>query len=118
MFIPSNNNTMMQQDNTEIIKRTNSFYKRFNTLQAKNELSDYQLSKLTGISESRIERLGIGKTLPTFEELIILKSNFNVSLDWLLFGESSSPQLQAQNWGLTCEEIEILKKMALNQSSH
>lgn len=107
-------NTLELHDNSKFINNVNSFYKRFNKIQKENELNDRSFSKITGISESRIEKLGIGKATPTIEELNAIKQHFDVSIDWLLYGDL--PQKNAQSEvaapTLSIEEINVLKKMA------
>lgn len=112
MFISTCENTLEKSNNIEIVKNTDTFYKRFNQIQKENDLNDYQLSKLTGIDEVRIEKLGIGKVLPTLEELNALKSHFDVSIDWLLYGETPCKNAQSEINTLSAEEIHILKKLA------
>ena len=104
--------SLLRIDNTTIVKKLDSFYKRFNQLQKENDLNDYQFSKETGISEARIEKLGIGKVLPTLEELNALKTHFDVSIDWLLYGETPCRNAQSENNTLSAQEITILKQMA------
>lgn len=112
MFLPTCFNTYQKKDNSNIVKNIDTFYKRFNQLQKENDLNDYQLSKETGIAEERIEKLGIGKVQPTLEDLKALKSHFDVSIDWLLFGDTPCQQPQNDNTTLSPDEISILKKMA------
>ena len=117
MFV--NDNSLLKQDNSNIIKNLDSFYKRFNYLQQKNGLNDFQMSKITDISESRIEKLGIGKAQPTLEELNKIKSVFDVSIDWLLYDEFSNNSESTQNdeTNLSANEIKILKKLVQKASS-
>lgn len=114
MFISEINNTLEKHDNSNIVNNFDTFYKRFNKIQKENELNDIAFSKLTGISESRIEKLGIGKATPTIEELNAIKQHFDISIDWLLYGDL--PQKNAQSITetptLSIEEINVLKKMA------
>lgn len=112
IFLNNTKNSLEKRDNNNIVKNIETFYKRFNKLQTQNELSDFQLSKLTGISEARIEKLGIGKSTPTIEELTAIKSNFDISVDWLLFDENTCRNIQSQEYSLSSDEIKILKKMA------
>lgn len=63
------------------------FGKRFNKIQAENDLNDIEMSKLLKISESRVEKLGLGMAVPTLDDLNSIKSNFDVSIDWLLYDE-------------------------------
>ncbi len=118
MFISSGENTLEKCNNTNVLKGMDSFHKRFNQLQKENNLNDLELSKLTGISESKIEKLGIGKSMPSIDDLIALKSNFDVSIDWLLFGTTcKNAQSQEEVLTLSNEEINILKKLAKNFNS-
>ena len=73
------------------------------------------MSKLLDIHESRIEKLGIGKVLPVFDELNKIKLYFDVSIDWLLYGET--PNIKTQNpieinCQLNTDEVKILKELA------
>lgn len=106
------NNSLKLSYNTSFTENLKKFYKRFNQLQKENDLNDYQFSKETGISEARIEKLGIGKVLPTLEELNALKTHFDVSIDWLLYGETPCRNAQSENNTLSAKEITILKQMA------
>lgn len=112
MFISTCENTLTKRNNDDIVKNLDTFYKRFNQLQKENDLNDFLLSNLTGITEARIEKLGIGKVTPTFEELNALKSHFDVSIDWLLYGDSPCRNAQNSDNSLSADEITILKKMA------
>lgn len=108
MFMSQCNNTLERKNNFHLIKNLATFYKRFNLLQKENNLNDFQMAKLLDIPESRIEKLGLGKTLPVFEELNKIKFCFDVSIDWLLFGETpNSAQPNLNN-----DEIKILKDLA------
>lgn len=106
------NNSLKLSYNTSFTENLKKFYKRFNQLQKENDLNDYQFSKETGIPEARIEKLGIGKVLPTLEELNTLKTHFDVSIDWLLYGETPCRNAQSENNTLSAQEITILKQMA------
>lgn len=109
IFISQCENTLQKHANDDILKNLDTFYKRFNKLQKENELNDYQMSKQTGIAESRIEKLGLGKVLPNLDELNALKAHFDVSVDWLLYGDT--PNSKCNNNELSTEEINILKKI-------
>lgn len=112
MFVSECFNTRHKQNNDKIAENITTFYRRFNMLQKENDLNDYQFSKEIGISENRIEKLGIGKTSPTIDELVAIKAHFDVSIDWLLFGDTPCQQSQDNNTTLSLEEINVLKKMA------
>jgi phage repressor protein C with HTH and peptisase S24 domain len=48
-----------------------------------------QLSKLTGIGESRLYRFLSGESIPNAEALLAIARGANISLDWLLTGEGN-----------------------------
>lgn len=112
MFVSQTENTLEERDNKALLKNTETFHKRFNKLQAENKLNDYEMSKLLDISESRIEKLGIGKAEPTFEELCKIKAHFDVSIDWLLFGDAPYKSAQSEELTLSADEIAQLKLLA------
>ena len=109
MFISQCNNTLERKNNYYLIKNLKTFYKRFNLLQKENNLNDFQMAKLLDIPESRVEKLGLGMAFPLAEELNNIKLSFDVSLDWLLFGETAN---ETGENSLNNDEIKILKKLA------
>ncbi len=117
MYLSSCYNSLDRQNNYKLVKNLNSFYKRFNKLQKENNLSDFQISKLLDIPESRIEKFGIGKALPVTEELNKIKTYFDVSIDWLLYGEtpntetSSETKPELQNETFSPDEIKYIKQL-------
>lgn len=114
MFITQTENTLVKCDNSRIIGNLDTFHKRFNKLQSENQLNDYEMSNLLDISESRIEKLGIGKAQPTFEEICKIKAHFDISIDWLLFGETPYKSAQSEEPALSAEEIKRLKLLVKN----
>lgn len=112
MFVSQTENTLIKCDNSAFLENKDTFHKHFNKLQAENKLNDYEMSKLLDISESRIEKLGIGKAEPTFEELCKIKAHFDVSIDWLLFGDAPYKSAQSEGLTLSADEIAQLKLLA------
>lgn len=112
MFISKCNNSLERKNNISLMKNLTTFYKRFNLLQKENNLNDFQMAMLLEIPESRIEKLGLGKVLPVFEELNQLKISFDVSLDWLLYGETPNKDVFEKKDDLSKDEIKILKDLA------
>lgn len=90
IFINTSCNTLIKTDNSKKNEQLEFFYKRFNELLLKNKLDDTKIAKIIDTTESRIEKLTTGTAMPTFEELQGIKSNFDVSIDWLLYGELSN----------------------------
>lgn len=68
----------------------------FKQLIYQNNLSAYQISKDTGISESLISQWKNGRQLPKYDSLKILADYFNVSGDYLL-GRTDIPQIYSNN---------------------
>lgn len=82
----TNNSGVRITDDT-ISKRTENFGKRLYKIQEKNDLSDRQMAKLLGIYEDEYVDLAYGDKEPNLRILNNIKSNFQVSIDYLLYGE-------------------------------
>jgi transcriptional regulator with XRE-family HTH domain len=61
--------------------------KRIKEVRKNLGLKQDQLAKHLGCSKSNISQIENGLFYPTAQSLILLKSKFNVSLDWLFSGE-------------------------------
>ncbi len=70
-------------------------------------LSNYQLSKETGISDSLIGYWRNGKRKPTLDNLILLAKHFNVTMDYLVFGSQNSSNMFG-NDSLSNDENELI----------
>ena len=70
-------------------------------------LSNYQLSKETGISDSLIGYWRNGKRKPTLDNLILLANHFNVTIDYLVFGSQNSSNMFG-NDSLSNDENELI----------
>lgn len=113
MFINECSNSRIECDNKKALNNFEKFHKRLNQLQSENNLNDYEFAKKIGITESRLEKIGIGKVKPNLDELNCIKQHFDVSIDWLLYGET--PVKNAQNEiALSEDDIIKLKKLAKN----
>ncbi|MGN0819573.1 MAG: helix-turn-helix domain-containing protein [Christensenellaceae bacterium] len=60
------------------------FKTRLKELRTAKNLSQMELSKKTGISQSAIAKWELGKTEPTASAIIILAHFFNVTCDYIL----------------------------------
>lgn len=84
------------------------FKNTFDSQMKRLGLSNYQLSKDTGISDSLIGYWRSGKRKPTLDNLIILAKYFNVTLDYLVFGgEDTSIMLGIDS--LSNDERELIE---------
>ena len=70
-------------------------------------LSNYQLSKETGISDSLIGYWRNGKRKPTLDNLILLAKHFNVTMDYLVFGSQNNSNMFG-NGSLSNDENELI----------
>ena len=57
-------------------------------IQAVNNYCDKEFAKILNISERRLIDLTLYSKSPTFDEINAIKSNFNVDIDWLLYGDT------------------------------
>ncbi len=92
-----------------------TFGKRLIQLQAENNMMSSEFAKLLDISESKLERYCLGKAEPTVEFLNTVKSNFDVSIDWLLYDEVAV-SVRTSDFGLNAPELAMLKQL-LNKIS-
>ncbi len=81
----------------------------FDELMTSRSLSNYQLSKDTGISDSLIGYWRNGKRKPSLENLRILSKYFNTSVDFLITGEESSKHIRDTESLLSDDEATLLK---------
>lgn len=62
---------------------------RLNLLQKRSGMNQKDLTSLLGISSSAFTEWNKGKTKPGLKPLVKFSEHFNVSLDWLVFGDES-----------------------------
>lgn len=85
------------------------FHDVFNELMTARTLTNYQLSKDTGISDSLIGYWRNGKRKPSLENLRILSQYFNISIDFLITGEENAKQIRDIEDILSDDERTLLK---------
>ena len=108
MFVENNKNSL-SLNCMEV--STKDFGKRYTKILAENNITDVEFSKITGISCGRLMKLGIGKLEPTIDDLNKIKSNIDVDIDWLLYGDTStkSNAKSTQINDLSASELRVLK---------
>lgn len=116
MFRNECENTHVLVKNEKPIENFKNWGKRLSKILAENEETPYNFAKRTGIKESRIESFILDSVEPTISEINAIKSNVDVSIDELLYGESVQKNTQTENISLSADEILKLKKF-LNQSN-
>ncbi len=75
-----------RQNDTTLEEKIKSFGKRVSELQAQHNFLDREMATLLKISEKDYLKLVTGKNLPNLDVLMNIKRNFNVSIDYLLWG--------------------------------
>ncbi len=116
MFRNECKNTHVLIKNEKPVENFKSWGKRLSKILAENEETPYDFAKRTGIKESRIESFILDSVEPTISEINSIKSNVDVSIDELLYGESVQKNTQTDNISLSADEILKIKKL-LNQSN-
>ena len=82
----SNNSGAAINDETICLK-TEDFGKRLYAIQKKNDYTDRKMAKILGIYEDEYIDLAYGNKEPNLRILNNIKSHFQVSIDYLLYGE-------------------------------
>ena len=81
-----NSSNDLKKTKNNIHNRVTSFFHRLKEIQTSNKLLDKELAKILEISEKRYLSISLGKEEPTLKEINNIKTNFNVDIDWLLYG--------------------------------
>lgn len=127
MFINNCENTHILIKNNKPNENFKCWGRRLAQILSENQETPYSFAKLTGIKEHRIESFILDSSSPTIDELNLIKSNIDISIDELLYGETISKKqinrTQDKNIdscekevSLSSEEILKLKKF-LSQSN-
>lgn len=80
-------NSLKRQFDENIFEKTKNIGERINQIQFKNSLSDEQMAVLLNISNEEYLNIKQSKIIPDTTILSNIKQNFQVSIDWLLYGE-------------------------------
>lgn len=80
-------NTLQPKDNEQVLKNYEFFGHRLAELQEELGYLDKAMARLMGVDEKRYMRIKLGKEDATTEQLVLLVSKVDVSLDWLIKGE-------------------------------
>ncbi|MDR2130990.1 MAG: helix-turn-helix domain-containing protein [Odoribacteraceae bacterium] len=60
---------------------------RIKELRKSQSLSGKEFSREIGIDNSQYSKIESGKLTPTIQQLMVISSKFNISIDWLLTGK-------------------------------
>ena len=108
-FINECENTREIRKNENIVSGIKNWGKRLTQILSEAKTTPYEFSKITGIKENRIEKFMLDSILPGIEEINLIKENVDVSLDWLLYGQSAAQNRPEEQ----LSESEIKKIKAL-----
>ena len=121
-FLPNHSlkhEALVQNQGKDLNNSLRNWITRLDIILEDNNLSREDFANIIDISPKRLDGLISQKELPDFDELTKIKSNFNVSIDWLLYGgDFGDAQANNSNSLLTDEELEAFKCIInkLNQS--
>mgnify|MGYP001623580617 CR=1 FL=1 len=85
MFI-TNNDLKRMQNNIAISPEITG--RHYQDIQEVNGYTDTQMAQILKISDKRYRELSLGKDFPNIAEQNNTKLNFNVDMDWFLYGEA------------------------------
>lgn len=114
MFVNPCENTHALIKDLHSIDNFKNWGKRLAKILSENEETPYAFSKRTGIRESRIEQFIQDSAEPAIAELNAIKSNVDISIDELLYGQTTEKSTQTGCPSLSAEEILKLKKFLNN----
>lgn len=87
MFIDKKEFSYKYQENCLIPQKILSFNNRLIFVQEKNDFLDRDMAKILGIYEEDYIDLKSGIREPSFKIINRIKQFFNISIDWLLYGD-------------------------------
>lgn len=90
MFIKSNYNSFERQSDESIFEKINDAGKRLVLVQEKHNFLDKEMAKLLMITEKDYLKLVTGDIDFDIDVLNNIKKNFNVDIDWLLYGDEKT----------------------------
>ena len=79
-------NTLTKQKDTSLLEKYETIGERLDLIQDKNNISDSKMAKLLRISEEEYLEIKCGDLEIDTETLFKIKQNFEISIDWLLWG--------------------------------
>lgn len=87
MFFNPKQNSFERQNDTNIQTKISEFGKRLSKIQAHHNFLDREMATLLGISERAYISLVTGKKMPDIDIINKIKQNFQVSADFVLYGD-------------------------------
>jgi len=88
---------------------------RLRELRLKRNLSQEEVARHIGITRSAYSHYEINNRQPVYETLIKLADFFDVSIDYILFGNASEPSRRALDSPDTREMLQLFQNMSPEQ---
>lgn len=120
-WFAKNQNSLKKRNNFTVQENFKKCGHRIIKLQEKNDLSNKEMAKIMGISEGTYMKICAGNDTPNEKELNRLKENFDVDMDWLMYGDMDAQTNNINNQQniplqqLTPEQYQKLLNILNNQ---
>lgn len=111
MFNNQCENTHVLAENSDCINRFKNWGDRLCNILSENMITPKEFAKRTKINPDRIENFILNSVEPTMAEINAIKSNVDISIDELFYGEKVVKSHTALQPQFTAEEILKLKKL-------
>ncbi len=118
IFINNCENTHAVIKNNNPILNFQDWGNRLNKILAENELTLREFSKKTGIKEHRLEDFVLNSAEPTMSEINLIKSNIDISIDELFYGETVENKQAKKSTPIELSADEIIKIKKLLEISN
>lgn len=101
---------LVKSQNNDLMNNLNNWMSRLDVILNENSISLEDFALLTNIPKKRFDNFKANNEVLTMDELTHIKSNFNISTDWLLFGEGcESEEANTSDSLLTEDELKAFK---------
>lgn len=82
--------TNLRNINPSYIENFKKCGHRIIQIQEKNDLTNKEMAKIMGVSEGTYMKICAGNDTPNEKELNKIKENFDVDMDWLMYGDTDA----------------------------
>ena len=84
------NNSLTKVNNYRAVENFKKCGHRIIQIQEKNDLTNKEMAKIMGVSEGTYMKICAGNDTPNEKELNKLKENFDIDMDWLMYGDTDA----------------------------
>ena len=85
-FLPETKNTFSRQNDENVYEKISQMGRRLQDIQDKHNFLDKEMAILLKISEKEYIKIKLGQSEPNMDTINQIKRNFDVDIDWLLYG--------------------------------